>query len=95
MKAKGWVLGLALLAMTAAPALAAEETAILKVEGMKNCPDCPYIVKGALSRIAGINDIMVSYEEQTCIVAYDDAKTSVAAMKAALAEVGFPSQEIE
>ena len=62
---------------------------------MKNCPSCPYIVKQSLARVAGVNEIMIAYEEQTVIVNFDDGQTDIAALTAATANSGFPSRILQ
>jgi len=89
------LLGLALLAGILAltrPALAAEQTITLKVKMW--CPSCPYIVKRTLQDVAGVLDVNVSYDDQVAIVRFDDAKTGVAALTQATADVGFPSAPV-
>ena len=84
----GFALLAGLLALTR-PALAAEQTVTLKVKMW--CPSCPYIVKRTLQDVAGVLDVAVAYEEQIAVVRFDDAKTTVAVLTQATADVGFPS----
>ena len=94
-KSMTWIAVIALYLVAASSAFAAEQAVVLKVDGMKNCPSCPYIVKQSLARVAGVSDIMISYEEQTVIVNYDDGQTNVAALCAATASSGFPSRILQ
>lgn len=89
------VAAFALFLVAAPNAFAAEQAVVLKVDGMKNCPSCPYIVKQSLVRVAGVSDVMISYEEQTVIVNFDDRQTNLAAITAATANSGFPSQILQ
>jgi mercuric ion binding protein len=83
---------LTLLASVAATA--AERTVALAVDGM-TCPSCPYIVRTALQEIPGVERAEVSYPEKTAVVTFDDARTTVAALTEATADVGFPSRLAE
>ncbi|MGH8188090.1 MAG: cation transporter, partial [Steroidobacteraceae bacterium] len=58
-------------------ALSAERTVTLAVDKM-TCASCPYIVKQALTRLAGVKQAGVSFEEKRATVTFDDAVTSVA-----------------
>lgn len=89
-------LALALAALIAAPqaALAVERTVVLKVDNM-TCASCYYVVEKTLERVPGVADVVISPEEDTAVVTFDDAATNVAALTAATAGVGFPSRAIE
>lgn len=76
-----------------APAWAATQTATLKVPGM-TCPTCPITVKKALQKVEGVSKIEMNYTQKEVVVTFDDAKTSVAALIKATANVGFPSQTV-
>ena len=75
-------------------ALAAQRSVTLAVDGM-TCASCPYIVKQTLAGVPGGNRVEVSFKEKKATVTYDDSKTSIAALTAATANVGFPSRLIE
>ncbi len=94
-KSTTWIAAFALCLVVASNSFAAEQAVVLKVDGMKNCPSCPYIVKQSLARVAGVSDVMISYEEQTVIVSFDDGQTDVAALTAATANSGFPSRILQ
>ena len=83
-----------LMLLAAHGASADERTVTLKVDNLF-CATCPYIVKQALSRISGVTEVEVSYQEKTAVVTFDDRKTDVAALMAATAGTGFPSNVIE
>jgi len=85
---------IAALSLPAAPAFAAERTVRLAVENM-TCPTCPYVVKQALTRVPGVVRAEVSYSDRAAVVTFDDARTDVAALTAATAGIGFPSQPAE
>ena len=78
----------------AAPVFAAERTVTLAVDNLW-CATCPYIVKQALSRVSGVTDVEVSYQEKTAVVTFDDAKTNVAALTETTAQFGFPSRALQ
>ncbi len=72
-------------------AVAAETSVTLSVDNLF-CATCPFIVKRTISRVSGVSAVEVSYEKRTAVVTFDDAKTDVAAITAATARVGFPSE---
>lgn len=72
-------------------ALAGERTVTLAVDNM-SCVTCPYIVKKALGRVAGVMKVNVSFAEKRAVVTFDEARASVAALTSATAQVGFPSR---
>ena len=83
----------ALMALAADGASAAERTVTLKVDNLF-CTTCPYIVKRTLSRIPGVTEVDVSYQEKTAVVTFDDRKTNLAALLAATAGTGLPAPVI-
>jgi periplasmic mercuric ion binding protein len=85
-------LSMTLLASVAATA--AERTVTLAVDGM-TCTSCPYIVRTALQEVPGVARAEVSYAGKTAVVTFDDARTTVAALTEATADVGFPSRLAE
>lgn len=94
-KSMTWIAAFALYLVAASSTFAAEQAVVLKVDGMENCPSCPYILKQSLVRVVGVSDVMISYEEQTVIVNFDDGQTDVAAITAATAYSGFPSRILQ
>ncbi len=84
----------ALMSLAAHGASADQRTVTLEVDNLF-CATCPYIVKQALSRIPGVTEVEVSYEEKTAVVTFDDRKTDVTALMAATAGTGFPANVIE
>jgi mercuric ion binding protein len=55
------------------------------------CSTCPITIRRALSRVAGVSKVDVSFEKKLTVVTYDDAKTNVPALVKATTDVGFPS----
>lgn len=80
--------------LASGPAVAAERTVRLAVEGMW-CAGCSYIVKKTLAGVPGVTEVDVSMAEETAVVTFDDAETDVAALTQATASVGFPSRLAE
>ena len=71
-------------------AFAAERTVTLAVQNMY-CATCPYTVKASLQRLPGVSEVVVSMQEKTATVTYDDAKASVKALTDATTNAGYPS----
>ncbi|MCH7930401.1 MAG: cation transporter [Proteobacteria bacterium] len=93
---KHWLFALALAAMllAGAPGAAAgERTVTLRVP--MYCATCPYIVQRTLERVAGVVAVTTSYREQSAVVTFDDDRVDVAALTAATAGIGFPSELVE
>jgi len=83
---------LAIIASLLAPsaAFAAEKTITLAVQHM-TCAACPGTVKASLQRVPGVTNVVVSLEDKTAIVTYDDSKTQVDALVNATTNAGYPS----
>jgi len=81
-----------LAAGAAAPpaAHAAEKTVTLAVQNMA-CALCPCTVKASLEAIPGVSKVVVSAENKTASVTYDDSKAGVDALVNATTNAGFPS----
>ena len=82
------LLGLSLLASSAA--FAGEKTVTLAVQNMY-CSACPITVKSSLEAVPGVGKVVVSYEDKTAVVTFDDAKTAVPALISATTNAGYPS----
>ena len=82
---------LAMFALSGAVASAAERTVTLAVENMY-CDACPYIVKQSLARVPGVEKVVVSFEQKTATVTYDDQKTAPDALTSATTQAGYPSR---
>ena len=80
--------GLGLLASSTA--LAGEKTVTLTVQNMY-CSACPITVKSSLEAVPGVAEAVVSYENKTAVVTFDDAKTGVPALISATTNAGYPS----
>jgi periplasmic mercuric ion binding protein len=87
---------LALLALAAAqfalvpPASAKQQTVQLTVPTM-DCATCPITIKTALSKVPGVSKVKVSYEKREAVIVYDDARATVADLKKATEDVGYPA----
>jgi mercuric ion binding protein len=55
------------------------------------CAACPHIVKGSLAAVPGVSRDVISFEDKTATVAYDDAKAAIAALVRATTDAGYPS----
>ena len=88
---KGLIAAAALVVGLAASALAAEKTITLNVDNMY-CELCPVTVKKSLTRVGGVSAAMVSFEQKTATVTFDDAKTTVPALVEATTNAGYPSK---
>lgn len=89
LKALSALSGVVMLA-GASPVMAATRTVTLSISSM-TCPVCPITVKKALDAVHGVSKVAVNYPKKSAIVTYDDAKTNVAALTKATANVGYPS----
>ena len=67
--------GLTAVVLAGGGASAAQQTATLAVENMY-CEACPYIVKRSLAAVSGVESVVVSFEQKTATVTYDDQKTA-------------------
>jgi len=55
------------------------------------CAACPHTVKASLEAVPGVAKAVVSYQDKTAIVTYDDVRTDVKALTAATTNAGYPS----
>jgi mercuric ion binding protein len=69
---------------------AAEKTVTLAVENM-TCTACPHIVKGSLAAVPGVSNVVISFEDKTATVSYDDTKAAIPALVHATTDAGYPS----
>lgn len=72
------------------PAAAKQQTVSLNVPTM-DCATCPITIKAALSRVPGVAKVKVSYEKREAVIVYDDAQATVADLKKATEDVGYPA----
>ena len=73
---------------------AGEQSCTLSVQNM-SCASCPFIIQQTLSKVTGVLDVQVSFEDKTARVVYDDSQTNVAALTDATTNAGFPSSLVE
>ena len=78
------------LATIASLAMAKQQTVLLNVPTM-DCATCPITIKAALTKVPGVSKVKVSYEKREAVIVYDDAKATVADLKQATEDVGYPS----
>jgi mercuric ion binding protein len=71
-------------------AFAADRTVTLTVQNMY-CAACPFTVKSSLQSVPGVKTVLVSFENKTAIVVFDDAKANVQALTKATTDAGYPS----
>lgn len=71
-------------------AQAAEQTVVLNIPTM-DCATCPLTIKMALLQVKGVSRAEVSYERREARVTFDDAVATVAALKKATNDVGYPA----
>lgn len=90
MKTAAAALAFAIVLAIGSPVSAAERIVTLAVENMY-CAVCPLTVKKSLEAVAGVRKVVVSYEEKTAVVTYDDARTDVPALTRATTDAGYPS----
>jgi len=92
MKRNSVILALAgMLGLTVlAPAYANDKTVTLSVPGMY-CEMCPATVSKALKKVNGVEKVAASFQTKEAVVTFDDAKTSVDALRDATANAGYPS----
>jgi len=81
---------LAFALLASSTTIAAERTVTLAVKNMY-CAACPHTVKASLEAVPGVATAVVSYEDKTATVTYDDARTDVKALTAATTNAGYPS----
>jgi periplasmic mercuric ion binding protein len=77
-------------ALAAPAAFAAEKTITLAVQHM-TCAACPCTVRASLQRVPGVTNVVVSAEDKTAVVTYDDSKAQVDALMKATRDAGYPS----
>ena len=78
------------LATIASLAMAKQQTVLLNVPTM-DCATCPITIKAALTKVPGVSKVKVSYEKREAVIVYDDTKATVADLKQATENVGYPS----
>jgi len=78
--------------LLAAPpfAFARQQTVSLNVPTM-DCATCPITIRAALSKVPGVAKVKVSYEKREAVIVYDDAQATVADLKKATEDAGYPA----
>jgi mercuric ion binding protein len=71
-------------------AFAAEKTITLAVQHM-TCAAYPSTVKASLQAVPGVSNVVVSFEDKTAVVTYDDSKAQLGALVKATTNAGYPS----
>jgi mercuric ion binding protein len=80
--------GLGMIASSSA--IAGERNVTLAVSNMY-CTAYPHTGKASLEAVRGVTKVVVSYEDKTAVVTYDDARTDVKALTEATTNAGYPS----
>ena len=80
--------GIGLIASSSA--FAAEKTVTLAVQHM-TCAACPRTVKASLQAVPGVTNVVVSAEDKTAVVTFDDSTAEVNALVKATTNAGYPS----
>jgi periplasmic mercuric ion binding protein len=76
--------------LVSSAAVAAEKTITLAVQHM-TCAACPSTVKASLQAVPGVGKVVVSFEDKTAVVTFDDSKAQVDALIKATTNAGYPS----
>ncbi|WP_339059995.1 copper chaperone CopZ [Tepidibacillus marianensis] len=61
---------------------------VIRVEGM-TCNHCKMAVEGALKKLNGVSNAIVSLENKNVTVNFDDAKVTFSQMKEAIEDQGY------
>lgn len=70
------------------------ERVILKIENM-TCFTCGITVKKSLTALAGVQNVIVTYEPPEAIVVFDPQKVSIKHLTQATIDAGYPSSAID
>ena len=81
-------------ALSSFSAFAGEQTVKLSVPGM-NCASCPYMVEQAVTAVEGVKSVAATMDDRSATVTYDDAVTTVDAIRGATAAIGYDSTVID
>jgi periplasmic mercuric ion binding protein len=85
------LLAIFLVLTFSAPQLwATEKLVVIDVATMVCGPD-PHTIKSTLSSLTGVSDVKISLVEKTATVKFDDQKSTVDQMLAAMAGAGYAS----
>jgi mercuric ion binding protein len=84
------LVAVAFAVVPASAAFAGEQIITLAVQNMY-CAACPHTVKASLEAVPGVGKVIVSYQDKTAVVTYDDTRAGVADLIAAATNAGYPS----
>jgi len=73
-----------------ATAQGAEQTVVLNIPTM-DCVTCPLTIKMALLKVKGVSRAEVSYERREARVTFDNSFATLAALKKATSDAGYPA----
>ena len=76
--------------LASSAAFAVEKTITLAVQHM-TCAACPRTVKASLQAVPGVTNVVVSAEDKTAVVTFDDSRAEVDALVKATTNAGYPS----
>ncbi|WP_027836182.1 cation transporter [Maritalea myrionectae] len=85
------ILGTGLLVSGVGASFAAEQKVTLSVPGMY-CASCPFIVKGAISRLDGIVSVSADADLRQAVVVFEDTATSLDDILLATKNAGYESE---
>jgi mercuric ion binding protein len=71
-------------------ARAAEQTVVLNIPTM-DCATCPLTIKTVLLKVKGVSRAEVSYERREARVTFEDSIATIAALKKATSDAGYPA----
>lgn len=71
-------------------AIAANRTVVLEIQNM-TCSMCPLTVKKALTKIHGVQDIEIDYENKIATIKFDEDIATVDKLIDATKNAGYPS----
>ena len=66
--------------------------ACFKIKGM-SCATCSITTKAALKKLAGIKEVLVSFEAKSAVVDYDSSLVSTKEIKSEIDSVGYEASE--
>ncbi|MBY0517530.1 MAG: cation transporter [Bacteriovoracaceae bacterium] len=70
----------------------AGKQACFKINGM-SCATCSITTKAAIKKLAGIKEVLVSFEEKSAVVDYDSSLVSSKEIKSKIDSVGYEASE--
>jgi mercuric ion binding protein len=71
-------------------AQAAPKRVVLNIPTM-DCATCPLTIRAALRAVPGVTAANVSYPHREAVVDFDDSKATIADLKKATADAGYPA----